>query len=78
MTLTDAQRYRARRLDLFELGAATMTPDELEELSCHLRHLASDAEEVRFLQLERRAQIKAEIPNRPTIGYYLAQRDTLG
>lgn len=58
-----------------ELGALTMTPDELSELARHLRDLAGYVEEMRFLLLERRRRLLLEgIPNLPTIGYYLRLR----
>ena len=60
-----------------DLGAQTMTPEELSELACHLRDLAGYLEEMRFLLLERRHRLLLEgIPNLPTIGYYLRLRAT--
>jgi hypothetical protein len=56
---------------LESLGAGSMGPEELSALAVHLRWLAVDLETLRFLRLERRLRYHADIPNRPTIGYYL-------
>ena len=61
-------------LTLESLGARTMTPEELAELSVALRAMAADADELRILSLERTARWRQQIPNRPTIGYYRSVR----
>ena len=54
----------SRWLTLESLGARTMTPVQLAELSVALRALAADANELRVLQLERRHRLLEGIPNR--------------
>jgi len=60
---------------LEELGARTMTPDELVALATYLSGLAVAATELRHLRLEAGHRWRASIPNRPTIGYYLQRPD---
>jgi hypothetical protein len=64
----------SRWLTLESLGARTMTPEQLAELSVALQALAADANELRVLQLEHRRRLLEGIPNRPSIGYYLQLR----
>lgn len=57
--------------NLRQLGVAKMTPDELARLARQLELMAQWVSEIRFLYLERRHRLLQDIPNRPTIGYYL-------
>ena len=56
---------------LRELGAGTMTPEELSTLVTWAHDIALHAEELRLLQLERRHRLLEQIADRPTVGYYL-------
>jgi hypothetical protein len=60
---------------LSDLGARSMSGDELRELAEYLSDLSRWAAELRLIRLAREREAVERVPNRPTIGYYLRLRE---